>query len=71
MIELPKCRYCGNAWMPSHGVIASNSYCAKCRKTRRREAKKVLGLRRIKKADVKGTHLLTPAMSRLWQTKGS
>lgn len=58
MFKLPKCRHCHRFWIPALGVVASDSYCRKCRVERKRIAKKVLGLRRITPKDFEGPYLL-------------
>lgn len=62
MLALPKCRHCTRKWMPKLGVVATQAFCARCRKERRAIAKNQLELKVISERDLDGKFLLPRAM---------
>jgi hypothetical protein len=54
----PKCRFCGKKWSPKKGVVASQSYCPKCKNTHHKIVKEVFDLHLLTPDDFNGDYLL-------------
>lgn len=62
MMNLPRCRHCGQPWAPPVGVVAAQSFCCRCSQERRQIATDKLGLGPLQPEDFDGPYLVPRAL---------
>lgn len=57
-VSLPNCRHCGRFWRPPHGVMATQEYCSRCSKERRKITSEIFEARVLTGNDLVGGYLM-------------